>query len=124
MRAVAGTHVPVDSDRLVLPVDIGTETPRVIHELRVLEQDTIFGHKLTIMIGLLGTHGLPGDAITAELRSRDSQATETVQDGEGTVLVHESLLDVVGRRWKRVVREVDGTIGIGSCCQDARRHTR
>ena len=39
-------------------------------------------------------------------------------------MVHQSLLDVVGRRWVGVLRKIDGTVGIGGCCQDARRHTR
>ena len=55
-RAVAGTHVLIDCDRLVLVIDIGTETPRVIHKLRVLEQDTGLCDKLAVVIGLLGTN--------------------------------------------------------------------
>lgn len=76
------------------------------------------------MVRLLGTHGLPFDAVTTKLRSRDRQATETIEDGEGTILVHDSLLDVVGCRWVCVFREVDGPVGVGGRCQDARRHTR
>lgn len=114
----------IDADGFVLPVDVGTETPGLVHEVRVLEQDTSFGQKLAVLVGLLSTHRLPGNAIATETRSRDRQATETIEDGKGTILVHECLLDVVGRRWERVIREVDGTVGVGGCCQDARRHTR
>ena len=114
----------IDGNRLVLIVDIGTETPIVAHELRVLVQDTSFGHSLTVMVGLLGAHRLPSDAVTTEPRSRDLQTTEAIEDGKGTVLVHESLFDVVGCRWVRIFREVDRTVGIGSSCQNTRRHTR
>lgn len=114
----------IDCDRLVLEVDIRTETPRLVHELRILEQDTSFGNKLTVNVCLLGTQGLPFDAVATEPRSRDGQATEAIENGKGTILVHESLLDVVGRRWVCVFWEVDGTVGVGGCCQDARGHTR
>ena len=123
-RTIAGTHLPIDGDRLVLPVDVGAETPRILHELRVLKQDTSFRHELTIDIGLLGTNGLPGDAIATESRSRNRQATKTIDDGEGTVLIEESLLDVIGRCWVRIFREVDSTIGVDGCCQDTRRNAR
>lgn len=122
--AVAGTHLRIDGDRLVLEVDVRAEPPGVFHEFRVLEQDTSFSDKLTVNVFLLRTNGLPGDAVATELRSRDRQPTETIENGKGTILVHESLFDVVGRRWISVFREVDGTVGVGGRCQDARRHTR
>lgn len=114
----------IDGNGLVLKVDVGAVAPRMGHELRVLEQDTSFRDKLTVIVGLLGTNGLPGDAVATELGSRDRQAADTVEDSKGTVLVHEGLLDVVGRRWVRVIREIDGSVGVGGGSQDARRHTR
>lgn len=122
--SVAGDHLWVDSDGFELIVDAGTETPRIVHKLRSLEQNTSFGHKLTVVIGLLSTQRLPSNAIATELRTRDRQATKTIEDGKGTVLVHEGLLDVIRRRWVRVFGKIDGTIWVGGCCQDARRHTR
>lgn len=112
--------MPIDGDRLVLPVDIRAETPGVFHELRVLEQDTSFGQELTLLVGLLSANGLPGDAVTTKLRSRNGQATDPIKDGQGAILVHKSLLDVVWSRWVRVLWEVDRTVGVGGCCQDAR----
>lgn len=79
---------------------------------------------MTVGVVLLGTHGFPSNAVATKLGSRDWQAAETIQDGKGTILVHESPLDVVGRRWIRVFREVDGTVGVSGRGQDARRHTR
>lgn len=118
--AIASTHVLTDRNGLVLIVDIGTITPSVSHQLRVLVQDLLFGAELTIMVGLLGTHGLPFDAVATKFRSRDRQTTKTIEDGEWTILVHQSLLDVVGRRWVCVLWEVDGPIEIGGRRQDAR----
>ena len=73
---------------------------------------------------LLGAHGFPSNAVATELGSGDRQAAETIDDGEGTILVPESFLDVVRRRWVRVFWEVDFTVGVGGCCQDARRDAR
>ena len=112
-----------DGDRLVLEVDVGTETPRFVHEVQMIAQHTSFGAKLTLVVRLLGTNGFPGDAVATKSRTRNRQATETIEDSERTILVHESLLDVVGRGWVRVFREVDGTVGVGGCCQDTTRHT-
>ena len=114
----------IDGNRLVLIVNTRTETPVTAHEFRVLAQDTSLSHALAVLVGQLGPHGLPSHAITTEPRSRDWQTAETVEDGKGTVLVHESSLDVVGCRWVGIFREVDGTVGIGGCCQNSRRHTR
>lgn len=115
--------MPIDVDRLVLPVDIRAETPGVFHELRVLEQDTSFGQELTLLVSLLSANGLPGDAVTTKLRSRNGQATDPIKDGQGAILVHKSLLDVVWSRWVRVLWEVDRTVGVGGCCQDARENS-